>query len=81
MDPAEAGEIVSPYTNGAVDPETTQELDVQETIVLEERDPEILRTLLVGTPSPASRLHANGAARCHSSGKAPAQIMCNMAAA
>ncbi|KAF2279890.1 Metallo-dependent phosphatase [Westerdykella ornata] len=31
-----------------------QELDVQETVVYEEREPKILRTLLTGMPSPAS---------------------------
>lgn len=36
--------------------EPLEELDVQETVVLEEKDPEILRTLLIGRPSPSSLL-------------------------
>ncbi|KAI4732145.1 Metallo-dependent phosphatase [Aureobasidium sp. EXF-10728] len=40
-----------------VDPETEeplQEIDVQETIVVEEKDPQVLRSLLTGLPSPSS---------------------------
>ena len=38
------------------DDEDSTELDIQETIILEERDPEILKTLLTGLPSPTSAL-------------------------
>lgn len=44
------------YVNGDPLKEVGQELDVQETIVVEEKDPEIAKTLLTGLPSPSSLL-------------------------
>lgn len=51
-----AKEIDSRYVNGDLAKEVGQELDVEETIVVEEKNPEILRTLLTGLPSPSSLL-------------------------
>ncbi|KAK3686924.1 hypothetical protein LTR37_019322 [Vermiconidia calcicola] len=42
------------YVNGDASKEVGQELDVQETIVVEEKDPAIAKTLLTGLPSPSS---------------------------
>ena len=44
------------YVNGDPTKEVGQELDVEETIVVEEKDPEIVKTLLTGLPSPSSLL-------------------------
>ncbi|KAK3679647.1 hypothetical protein LTR78_000022 [Recurvomyces mirabilis] len=43
------------YSDGVV-AEPIQEIDVEETIVLEEKQPEVLKTLLTGLPSPTSLL-------------------------
>lgn len=49
-------EIDSRYVNGDPSKEVGQELDVEETIVVEPKDPAILKTLLTGLPSPSSLL-------------------------
>jgi alkaline phosphatase D len=49
-------EIDSRYVNGDPSKEIGQELDVEETIIVERKDPEILKTLLTGLPSPSSLL-------------------------
>jgi alkaline phosphatase D len=51
-----AKEIDSRYVNGDPTKEVGQELDVEETIVVEPKDPEIAKTLLTGLPSPSSLL-------------------------
>ncbi|KAK5119796.1 hypothetical protein LTR85_007122 [Meristemomyces frigidus] len=42
------------YADGDASKDVGQELDVEETIVLEEKGPQILKTLLTGLPSPTS---------------------------
>ena len=51
-----AKEIDSRYVNGDPAKEVGQELDVEETIVVEQKDPEVIKTLLTGLPSPSSLL-------------------------
>ncbi len=49
-------DVDSSYANGDASKEVGQELDVEETIVVEEKDPEVLKTLLTALPSPSSLL-------------------------
>ncbi|KAK4544219.1 hypothetical protein LTR36_004429 [Oleoguttula mirabilis] len=42
------------YARGEASRDVVQEVDVQETIVIEEKSPQILKTLLTGLPSPTS---------------------------
>ncbi len=59
-EPANDEELVkdldSGYVNGNASKEIGQEFDVEEVIVVEEKDPEIVKTLLTGLPSPSSLL-------------------------
>ncbi|GAB1737062.1 hypothetical protein NU219Hw_g747t1 [Hortaea werneckii] len=56
-DPSEAAQNVdSRYVKGETVNDPGQELDVQETVVVDEKSPEILKTLLTGLPSPTSLL-------------------------
>ncbi|KAK5166456.1 uncharacterized protein LTR77_007999 [Saxophila tyrrhenica] len=47
-------DVDSRYVNGDASKELGQELDVEETVVVEEKDPEIVKTLLTGLPSASS---------------------------
>ena len=49
-------DVDSRYVNGDSGKEVGEELDVEETIVVEKKDPEILKTLLTGLPSPSNSI-------------------------
>ena len=49
-----AEEVDPQYVNGDATKDVGEELDVEETLVVEEKEPQILRTLLTGRPSPTS---------------------------
>ena len=53
-DEVPGGETGSSIANGKSTASLGEELDVEKTLVLEEKDPQILRTLLAGLPSPTS---------------------------
>ena len=55
-DEVDAKDVDSRYVNGDGDKDPGQELDVEETIVIEEKEPEIVKTLWSGLPSPSSQL-------------------------
>ena len=59
-DPVDGEELVkdidSRYVNGDPSKEVGQELDVEETIVVERKDPEVVKTLLTGLASPSGLL-------------------------
>lgn len=52
----DAKDVDPRYVNGKTVKDPGRELDVQETIVLEEKSPQIVKTLLSGLPSPTSTL-------------------------